>query len=181
VYTEQELLKGCKKGKRKYQEELYKHYFGFAMSVCLRYAPVREDAVEILNDSFLKVFDKIHLYDEDKPFKSWFRRILVNTSLDYYRSRKKYLFHVELNEAELDAEIPIDWESDLKTDVILKLFTQLPDLYRHIFNLYELEGYSHDEIAGMLSISPGTSRSHLSRAKKRIKELYAEHLKLDKR
>ena len=65
--------------------------------------------------------------------------------------------------------------------MILKLFKQLPDLYRHIFNLYELEGYSHDEIAGMLSISPGTSRSHLSRAKKRIKELYAEHLKLDKR
>ena len=63
MYTEQELLKDCKKGKRKYQEELYKHYFGFAMSVCLRYAPVREDAVEILNDSFLKVFDKIHLYD----------------------------------------------------------------------------------------------------------------------
>jgi RNA polymerase sigma-70 factor (ECF subfamily) len=178
--TDQALIQGCKKGSRKAQEGLYKSYFGFAMSVSLRFAPEREDAIEIVNDSFLKVFEKIRLYDESKPFLSWFRKILVNTALDYFRAKKTYLQQIEYPGELTENSAEPDWNTTLKTDVILKLFKQLPDLHRIIFNLYEVEDYSHDEIAALLHISPGTSRSHLSRAKLKIRQLYTEHLQKEK-
>src|SRR5690554_6113928 len=134
------------------------------MSVCLRYTRNRDDAAEVLNDSFLKVFKNIKQYDTDRPFKTWFRRILINTSIDYLRAHKKYLntdyadFYDDMLQTQPDVEM------NLNAEEILKLFDQLPDMYRVVFNLYEVEGYSHEEIAGLLDIAPGTSRSQLSRA-----------------
>jgi RNA polymerase sigma factor (sigma-70 family) len=172
VYTEQELIKGCRQGKIKYQEGLYKHFFSFAMSVCIRYAPNREDALEILNDSFLKVFENMKKFDEARPLKSWFRRIIVNTALDHYRANKKYRLQVEYEAEMMDAPVEMELDKHLETDEILDLFARLPEIYRITFNLYEVEGYNHEEIAGMLDIAPGTSRSNLSRAKKMLKALY---------
>lgn len=172
MYTEQELIKGCRQGKIKYQEGLYKHFFSFAMSVCIRYAPNREDALEILNDSFLKVFENMKKFDETRPFKSWFRRIIVNTALDHYRANKKYRLQVEYEAEMMDAPVEMELDKHIETDEILNLFGRLPEIYRITFNLYEVEGYNHEEIAGMLDIAPGTSRSNLSRAKKMLKALY---------
>lgn len=151
---------------------MYHQYFGFGMSVCLRYAYSREDALEILNDSFMKVFEHIRTFDESKPFKSWFRRIMVNTALDYYRANKKYRINTPLEEIDPDSGQLADEPVALDSEDILGLFDRIPDIYRVTFNLYEVEGYTHDEIAGMLDISPGTSRANLSRAKKMLRGLY---------
>lgn len=178
MFSDQELIDGCRKHSLKHQEALYKQFYAFAMSVCLRYTYSREDALEIVNDSFMKVFRNIDSYDPDRPFKTWFRRILVNTSLDHYRSNKKYHANTILEAVPLDDSSGIDDNHVLELDAqeILQLFNRLPDLHRVIFNLYEVEGYSHDEIAGMLDIAPGTSRSHLSRAKKTLATLYEQRI-----
>lgn len=153
------------------------------MSVSLRYTYSREDALEVLQDSFMKVFQHIGDFDESKAFKSWFRRIVVNTALDHYRSNRNYRLYVsydedeqELYEMSDDGEVE-SLELSLSVDLILELFQQIPEHYRLTFNLYEVEGYSHDEIAGMLDISPGTSRSNLSRAKKMLRVLYHKKVK----
>ncbi len=174
-YTDKQLIEACRQGNIRYQELLYRRFYAFAMSVCLRYSPNREDALEILNDSFMKVFQNLKSFDTEKSFKSWFRKILVNTSLDKYRENRKFLLHVEYDSADL--EIADDTVSHQKLDAeeILAMMARLPAIYRLVFNLYEVEGYSHDEIAGMLDIAPGTSRSHLSRAKQLLRKIYTEN------
>lgn len=163
----------------RFQELLFRNFYAFAMSVAIRYSYNQEDAREIINDSFLKVFNNINTFDDDKPFKSWFRRIIVNTSLDHYRANKKFRLQTSYDDEELSLEIPEgdDELNNYGVDDILEIFNRMPDLYRMIFNLYEVEGYNHDEIGGMLSIAPGTSRSHLSRAKKMIRKIYTDQRK----
>jgi len=171
---EKEIIRGCCRGKARSQEALYRSYYAFGMSVCLRYAPNREDSLEILNDSFMKVFENIKSYDDSRPFKSWFRRILVNTALDHYRINRKFRINHTGDEDAAETGIAPELDQKLSAKEILELFYRLPDPLRLTFNLYEVEGYSHDEIAGMLDISPGTSRSNLSRAKKMLQRLYLE-------
>jgi len=159
---------------------LYRHFFGFGMSVCLRYAYSREEALEILNDGFMKVFDNIKVFDDGRPFKSWFRKILVNTALDHYRANRTYRINVSLEDlkdetGDLSEDVSsLEAGIEINSELILRLFSRLPETYRLTFNMYEIEGYSHDEIAAMLGISPGTSRSNLSRAKKMLRLLYAQ-------
>ncbi len=173
-YTDKELIKGCCKGNLRFQELLYRRFYAFAMSVCLRYATSRDDALEILNDGFMKVFENISKHDQERPFKSWFRKILVNTALDRFRAGKRFRVSTVNEEVEVAGEPELSrW---MEAEEILSLLSGLPDLYRLIFNLYEVEGYSHDEIAGMLDIAPGTSRSNLSRAKTMLRKSYTEKL-----
>ena len=144
------------------------------MSVCIRYAPNRNDALEIINDGFMKVFENISKYDQERPFKSWFRRILVNTALDRFRAGKRFRINTDIEEVEIAGEPELSrW---MEAEEILSLMSGLPELHRVIFNLYEVEGYSHDEIAGMLDIAPGTSRSHLSRARVLLRKIYLDKL-----
>ena len=151
---------------------LYKRYYGFAMSLCLRYVRNREDALEVMNDAFMKVFSHIKTFKQECSFKSWFRRVLVNTALDHYKSRGRYQLSQEWDET---MSGKVAGESDvgqISADEILELFSLLPDQYRITFNLFEVEGYNHEEIAGMMDISPGTSRSNLSRAKHMLRYHY---------
>lgn len=176
AYTESQIIEGCCRGDIRFQEMLYRMFYGFGMSVCLRYHPQRSDALELLNDSFMKVFENISRFDKEKPFRSWFRRILVNTCLDRYRENKRFQILTEWDEEEVRVEARFTEKMD--AEEILVMLSELPEIYRLIFNLYEVEGYSHDEIAGMLQIAPGTSRSHLSRAKSLLRKAY--HKKLNK-
>jgi len=168
---EAEILKGCKKGKLKYQEQLYKQFYSYGMSISLRYAYSREESLEILNDSFLKVFNNIDSFDAEKSFKAWFRRIIINTSIDYYRKTKRIIF-VEPSEYaknEIFSQSDVD---NLHVEDLLNLLNALPEIYRITFNLYEIEGYKHEEIAEILQITASTSRSNLTRAKKMLREAY---------
>ncbi len=142
------------------------------MSVTLRYLPSREDALEVLNDSFMKVFQNLEGFDVEKPFKTWFRRILVNSSVDFLRKNTKLTINAEPWVVDNERTIEPEFVKKMHGEEILALFEGLTVQQRLVFNLFEVEGYSHEEIGGMLGLSPGTSRSSLSRAKKTLRELY---------
>jgi len=166
----EKLIKGCSKGDRKAQEALFSLYYGYAMSISLRYSHCHEKAADITNDSFLKVFINIQLFREEAEFKFWLRKIIVNTALDHYRKEKKHENQVPLESGfnELTDESVLD---QLQSEDILKLVQALPEIYRFIFNLYEVEGYSHEEIASVLGTTAGTSRANLSRAKHLLRQM----------
>lgn len=166
------MLEGCLKGRRKHQEILYRQYYAFGMSITLRYLPTREDALEVLNDSFLRVFQNLDSFDIEKPFKTWFRKILVNTSIDFLRKNSKLIMQGEPSVMENQWAIEPEFVKEMSGSEIIALFDGLPVQQRLVFNLYEVEGYNHEEIGGMLDVSPGTSRSSLSRAKKTLRTLY---------
>lgn len=167
---EEKLIKACVKENSKAQEELYKHFYGYAMGISLRYTQRREEAVEILNDSFFKAFTKIRQYESGRSFKSWLARIVVNTAIDQYRRNKKHENHVDISTLK-DYHYDSDLISSLAAEDILRLVQKLPEAYRMTFNLYVIEGYSHEEISKELGIPLGTSRSHLSRAKVKLREM----------
>jgi RNA polymerase sigma-70 factor (ECF subfamily) len=170
--TEQELaiLKGCLKNKAAAQEKLYKDFYGYAMSVALRYSRSKDESAEILNESFFKVFTRLDKYDFNKSFRAWLRRIVINTAIDYYRANKKYQQSAELTAAN-EKEFDFDIVERLTAEEILGLLQELPPHYQMVFNLYEIEGYSHREIAEMMEIPEGTSRSNLTRAKQKLREM----------
>ena len=170
--TDKELamLKGCLKKKATAQEKLYKHFYGYAMSIALRYTGTHDESREILNESFFKVFTRLDKYDFSKSFKGWLRRIVINTAIDYYRTNKKYINSTEITAAE-EKEYDFDIIERLTAEEIMSLLQELPSHYQMVFNLYEIEGYSHREIGEMLEIPEGTSRSNLTRAKQKLREM----------
>jgi RNA polymerase sigma factor (sigma-70 family) len=173
-YTEsqqvEELLTGCLKNSREAQRKLYQHFYGYAMSVCVRYCKDTEEAKEVLNDGFMKVFTKLKQYNHDKPFKGWVRRIMINTALDNYRHNLKYYHASDIETAPPMADTA-DTISSLNYEYLIGLIQQLSPAYRTVFNLYVIDGYTHDEIGEILGISAGTSKSNLSKARANLREV----------
>ena len=167
----EELLRMSVRGDRKSQEKLYRQFYGFAMGVCVRYTKNREEALEVVNDGFLKVFTKGDLYDAKYPFKAWFRKIIVNTALDFYRSQQKHYFHENIEEAFNISSNESSALSQLNHQELLKIVEQLPSGYRMVFNLFVIDGFSHEEISNQLNISVGTSKSNLSRARDMLRKM----------
>ncbi|MGE7773145.1 RNA polymerase sigma factor [Chitinophaga sp. NPDC101104] len=164
------IIAGCRNWNRSSQEALYRQFFGYAMAICLRYANNKEEAIEILNDGFLKIFHHIDSYDTSRPFKSWLSKIMANTAIDHLRSRKKIVFTEDITQV-YDLGMPDEYAiSKLSYEEILQLVQHLPPAYRTVFNLYVLEGFQHQEISNMLGISEGTSKSNLFKAKRILKE-----------
>ncbi len=143
------------------------------MSIALRYSNSKEEATEIINDAFLKIFNKLDTYTIENSFNGWLRRVVINTALDYYRKNKKHYNHLSL---EHDTASHNDVVDQMNYEDISKLVMNLSPVYRTIFNLYVIDGYSHKEIAEIMNISEGTSKSGLSRARvslqKMLKEIY---------
>lgn len=167
-----DLLAGCLGNKRQSQELLYKQFYGYAMSICLRYTRTREEALDVLNDGFLKVFTKLEQYNPELPFKAWLRRIMVNTALDHYRQAVQHYYHTDLDQvAEHTPVHSADTYSQLAHEELLDLISGLSPAYRMVFNLYVIDGYSHEEIAGQLAISVGTSKSNLARARENLRAM----------
>ncbi|HDR88232.1 MAG TPA: sigma-70 family RNA polymerase sigma factor [Bacteroidetes bacterium] len=169
---DQQLVQGCLEGKEYCQEVLYKRYFSYAMSVCIRYAGNQDEAMKAVNDSFMKVLESLENYDPSKPFKPWYAKILVNTAIDRYRIHFRYRSKFADEDISEDREPEAEMDMDLAVNDILELYRHLPEQYRVTFNLYEMDGYTHEEIAQMLGITVSTSRSNLARAKKMLRELY---------
>lgn len=152
----------------KAQTEVYQLYSDKLFGICLKYSRSYEDAEDILQDSFLKIFKKIHLFENKGSFEGWLKRITINTALEHYRKSKTSQSKIEFITEE-EEELQID-EMDFSVDVLLKSIQQLPDKYRLVFNLYVLDEYSHKEISELLNISEGTSKSNLSRARSLLKK-----------
>ncbi|WP_215223580.1 RNA polymerase sigma factor [Echinicola shivajiensis] len=168
---DQRLIKGLLKNDRKSQELLYKQFYSYGMSVCLRYTSNRNDAVEVLNDSFMKVFTKIQQYDEQYAFKTWFRRILINSSINHNKSKLNNHHALSLDEVVEVEDKQSSIINELSYEELIKLIQSLSPMYRTVFSLYVIEGYSHLEIAELLGISEGASKSNLSRARLNLREL----------
>jgi RNA polymerase sigma factor (sigma-70 family) len=168
-----ELINGCIKNDRRSQKDLYKLYYGYAMRICLRYAKNKDEAVEMVNDGFMKVFTYLHRYDKDRSFNAWISTIMINTSIDNYRIRIKQLQMEELNDKH-EMEDSGNILSHLNYEDLIKLVQKLSYAYRTVFNLFAIDGYSHEEIAEKLSISVGTSKSNLFKARENLKKMLTE-------
>ncbi len=166
----QELIAGCRKKDRKCQKGLYQNFYSYAMRMCIRYAKDKEEALELVNDGFMRVFINIHKYEDTRPFKAWLCTIMINTSIDHYRKHIKRIEMEELN-ARHEAEDKESILSHIHYDELIKLVQRLSVAYRTVFNLFAIDGYSHEEIASMLSISVGTSKSNLFKAREQLKKM----------
>jgi len=161
-----EIIKGCLSGSRRDQELLYRRYAPRLYAVCLQYSGNTEEARDVLQEGFIKIYENLQHFNHEGSFEGWMRRIIVNTALEKYRS-KYYLNKIDDidNVAEPMAEPESEDFAGLEAYDLLNIIMELPPKYRMVFNLYAIEGYSHKEIGGMLSISEGTSKSNLSRAR----------------
>ncbi len=174
--SDHDLIDGCKRRSRKHEEFFFKKYYGYVMGISLSYAKTKDLAEEIVHDSFLKFFDSVQKFEVFPLIKPWLRRVTVNTAIDYYRKNLKFISHVEA-----DGQTPVFDElyaiDQLAYEEILKIVFLLPEDYRMVFNLYEIEGYSHKEIAERLSITESSSRVYLTRAKSRLRHLIHSYSK----
>lgn len=164
----QSMLDGCKRGNRACQRQLYQHFYGYGMSICLRYSKNRDEASEIFNDGMLKVFTRLDQYDPSFAFEGWLRRILIRTAIDYHRHHHRFPAPLDLfglpDLPEEDQPMPaISPDED-----VLPILQKLTPAYRVVFNLYVMEEYKHHEIAELLGISVSASRSNLARAKQQL-------------
>jgi len=163
-------INSCIRNEREGQQALYKHFYGFAMGICLRYANDRLDAAGILNDGFFKVFKNIEKYEKDKPFSAWIGRIITNTAIDYYRVNLKFADHADISDYDEIAQEHSVY-AKLAYEDLLALVQKLTPAYRTVFNLFAIDGYSHEEISEMLSISVGTSKSNLFKARQKLQDM----------
>jgi RNA polymerase sigma factor (sigma-70 family) len=162
-----QLIENCKNNDTKAQGELYKLYASKLFSICLKYSRNYAEAEDNLQDAFLTIFDKMEQYKGKGSFEGWLKRITVNTVLQRYRNEK--VFDIINDDITEDVELEVN-EEDISIDYLLKIIQELPDRYRLVFNLYVLDGYSHKDIADMLKITVGTSKSNLARARQILKQ-----------
>jgi RNA polymerase sigma factor (sigma-70 family) len=165
------LIQGLKRNDRNSQRLLYQHYYGFAMGVCLRYCRTSDEAKEVLNDGFMKVFGKIDQYNIETSFHGWLKKILINTAIDHYRKEKKHYNHDDLDSARSSVSSTANALDQLAHHELMGLVQKLSPAYRTVFNMYVIDGYTHDEIATILNISEGTSKSNLSKARENLKKM----------
>ncbi|MCX6298726.1 MAG: sigma-70 family RNA polymerase sigma factor [Bacteroidetes bacterium] len=167
--TENDLIKGCIRQNPNCQRMLFEKHAPKMMGVCLRYANDTMEAEDIMQEGFIKVFQYLHQFKFEGSFEGWLRRIIVNTAIRHLEKKKIHFKDIDENGSEAPQLAPYAY-AHLGQEDLLKLISQLPDGYRMVFNLNVIEGYSHDEIAEMLKIQPGTSRSQLVKARKMLQE-----------
>ncbi len=170
--SEADLLRGCLANDRKYQEALYRKYADDMYAVCMMYTPQPADAQDVLQNAFIRIFASLHSYEAKGPLRAWVRRIVVNASIDFYKKRKR------------EQDLWQEWEdetpfSQVSVDEILsnvnyqdtiRLVNALPERAQMVLKLYAIEGYKHQEIAEIMGINEGTSKSQLNRAKRLLQE-----------
>ncbi len=170
-----QILEGCRKNHRASQHQLFALFYNYAMTIARRYTGDTENAEEVVNDAFFKAFTKIHLYAGNQPFRFWLRRVVINTAIDRLRAGLQDMKVTELlpgHETESENGIV----EDMTREQILGMTDRLPTAYRTVFNLFVVDGFSHEEIAATLGISTGTSKSNLARARQHLKTILANDL-----
>ena len=178
-----ELVEGCLKGNRRSQELLFKQFYGKMMAVCLRYISDRDSAQEVLQEGFIKVFDKLEVFDFKGSLEGWIRRIIANTAIDALRKNKRNPFLSDQdNDFKQEAINEIEEKEkfqllEIKAEVAMEAIAKLSPAYRAVFNLYVLEDYSHKEIGEILGINEGTSKSNLAKAKMNLQRILNEKFK----
>lgn len=176
----QSVIDGCLNNDRRFQERLFQLYYGKLIVVALRYAPDKDTAEEMLQTSFIKIFEKLASFDSKGSFDGWARRIVANTAIDYIRkSKKNPILSDEDTDFVLEHENPLIEAEEienltLKGELALDAIKQLSPSYKTVFNMYVLENFSHKEIADKLGISEGTSKSNLAKAKMNLRKILTQ-------
>jgi RNA polymerase sigma-70 factor, ECF subfamily len=175
------LIKGCIKGDRSCQQKFYQTFYGRMLAICMRYAENREEAKDILHDSFIKVFANLTEFEFKGSIEGWVKRIVTNTAIDIIRKKKNFL--VELDENRNYDTIADDYQetvefeqfTNIKVEIIMQLIQKLSPMYKTVFNLYVFEELTHKEISEQLNINIGTSKSNFAKARKNLIKLFEEH------
>ncbi|AUC82880.1 RNA polymerase sigma factor [Lacinutrix sp. Bg11-31] len=168
-----QLIHNCKINDTKAQSELYKLFSSKLFSVCLKYSRNYAEAEDNLQDAFITIFKKIGQYKNKGSFEGWLKRVTINTALQCYRTQG--VFDIVNEDLIKDEAIIVEDEDDISIDYLLQIIQELPDRYRLVFNLYVMDGYSHRDIAEMLKITTGTSKSNLARARHTLKDKITEY------
>jgi RNA polymerase sigma-70 factor (ECF subfamily) len=175
MYTEQEIISGCLKRKRKAQKLLFERYHASLMGICLRYAKNKSEAEDTLLIGFTRIFQKIESYSSAGSFESWLRRIVINVAIDNFRKNKKNYYFENIEDTTLSSEYADYIPDSFAMEDILKTVQSLPNGYRIVINLYAIEGYSHKEIADLLNVSENTSKTQYLKARKKLQSMLAEY------
>lgn len=166
------LIQGCIRNDRDSQRLLYQHYYVYAYSICIRYCQTSEEAKEVVNDGFVKCFMKISQYNSSTSFRGWLRRIMINASIDHYRKEQKHYNASPIDESRMTTDTKSFTALDeMAHEELIAMIRSLPPAYRAVFNLYVIEGFTHKEVADMLGIAEGTSKSNLLKARERLKKM----------
>jgi RNA polymerase sigma factor (sigma-70 family) len=165
------LIQSCKQNDRESQRLLYQHYYGYAMSICVRYCRSYEESKEIVNDGFMKVFKKLDQHETESSFKAWLRRIMINASIDHYRKEVKHYHQSAIHPETSSGAVSNGALDDLSYAELIGMVQRLSPAYRAVFNLYVIDGFNHHEISGILGISEGTSKSNLMKARENLKKM----------
>lgn len=173
--SEAEIIQGCLDNHASAQEKLYGLYARRMMAVCIRYTRSRFEAEDVFHDAFVKVFANMHSW-KGGSFEGWMRRIFVNTAINHYHQNRKFFDHVDSSYVETTLSSSDNVIADLSNQDLLNMVNRMPDGYKVIFNLHVVEGYNHNEIAEMLHIAEGSSKSQLSKAKAYMKKLLNDRL-----
>lgn len=182
MYSDHEIVQGCLKGEKRFQELLYRQFSSRMFGICLRYAPDRDVAHDIFQEGFIRVFQNLHAFKEQSALNSWMYRVFVTTAINYIQRKLKTKFEVSLNEQlnykeeEISDEERDHWMNHVSTDEALAMVQNLPEKYRVIINLYAVDKMSHSEIAKLLDITEATSRSQLSRARKLLSDMLKQKM-----
>ncbi len=172
------LIAGCSKGDRVAQRSLYEKYYSTMFSLCARYTCNEDDTMQILNDGFLKVFNKVALYEFTGSFEGWIKRIMFRTALDFIRQNKSYKANIALsdNQIDYDGEVYNNVLNSMHGEMINKIIQKISPASRTVFSMFLIDGYSHKEIAQTLQISENTSKWHLCNAKNQFIAIAQPHL-----
>lgn len=183
MFSEKEIVDGCKQGKKKFQDVLYEKYSALLLGVCIRYTKNRMEAEDILHDAFIKIFISIKSFElkNEGSLYSWIKRITVNTALNHLRDNLKHAFTQDIDDFSTANQISETEEKNSYPDIepheILKKINEMPNGYKVVFNMYVIEKYSHQEIADELGISLSTSKTQLFKAKKYLQEALMKNYK----
>jgi RNA polymerase sigma factor (sigma-70 family) len=170
-------IERCAANNRESQKKIYTSFYGYAMAICDRYTNKQDDAMEILNDGFLKIFKEIHRYkpaysDVISSFKGWLRKIMVYTAIDHFRKNHKHQFTTEIDNGIIQVSAGGEDALDrISYEEIIRAIQELTPGYRTVFNLFIIEGLTHDEISDQLGISTGTSKSNLAKARRQLQKI----------
>ncbi len=167
------IIEKCKEGNSAAQYELISMHLGYAKKLVSRFLHIQEEQEEVINDGFLKIFMHLNKHDTSKSFKAWIRTIFVNSAIDYYHKYHKFSHTTDVEDIEV-VDLNHDVLSKLSVDDIMKLIHLLPPMYRLVFTLFVVEGYTHREIAEMLNIKEGTSKSNLQDARRKLQKMIAQ-------
>lgn len=167
---EKRIISGCIAGDRHSQELLFRKYHRLMLGICLRYCQDKAEAEDILIEGFMRIYTNIRKYRGEGSFEGWMKRVMVNAAIDHHRGNLKHYFHQDIEEVKGNITGGIDPVEGIEVEELLKIIRELPEGYRLVFNLHAIEGYNHKEIAEILNISEGTSKSQLSKARKYLQK-----------